>query len=73
MSGGALGQLRRLFGEVNTDAVHLAARLLDAIEVSRDILAPVAEEATPAGIAAGLAFQILADAATEAAPPPAAT
>lgn len=65
----ALAQVRGLFPGLNSDALHRIARLLDAVEVARDVLSPVAEEATPAGIAAGTAFQILADAIAEANPP----
>lgn len=65
----ALAQVRGLFPGLNGDALRHAARLLDAVEVARDVLSPVTEEVTPAGIAAGIAFQILADAAADAAPP----
>ena len=67
--GNALAQVRQLFAGVDEAAVQLAAELLDAVETARDLLAPIAEEATPAGIAAGVAHQLLCDAAASAAPP----
>ena len=68
-AGNALAQVRRLVAGVNTSATVLAAELLDAVETARDLLAPIAEEATPAGIAAGIVHQLLCDAAASAAPP----
>ncbi len=65
----ALAKVRRLFAVVDEGAVQLAAELLDAVETARDLLAPIAEEATPAGIAAGIVHQLLCDAAASAVPP----
>ena len=52
---------------VNTGAITLAATLLGAVEAARDLLAAHAD----GNEEIGTAFQILADAAAEAAPPPA--
>ena len=68
-AGNALAQVRGLYAGLTNDAVLLAARLLDAVEQARDLLAPIAEEVTPAGLAAGAVHQILADAAADAVPP----
>lgn len=65
----ALAQLRRVCSGTAGDGVHLAARLLDAVEQARDLLAPLADEESAAGAVALAAFQLLADAAADAAPP----
>lgn len=64
----ALAHVRSLLIGVNTDAIALAAELLTAARSAADVLAPVADENSPEGIAAGIAFQILADAIAGAVP-----
>lgn len=65
----ALAHVRALLGDVNTSAIALAADLLNAVVSARDILADHADTTPEVGIA----FQILADAAADAAPPSAIT
>jgi len=60
----ALAHVRRLLGDVNTNAIDLAADLLNAVVSARDILADHAD----ANLDVGVAFQILADAAADATP-----
>lgn len=65
----ALAHLRQLTGQVEASATILAADLLNTIRSARDVLAPVADDPSEAGIAAGVAFQLLADADASATPP----
>ncbi|GEP11788.1 hypothetical protein [Methylobacterium gnaphalii] len=62
-------RVRMLCGAFHAEAVTLSAALLDAIEAAHGVLQPVADHRSPAGIAAAVAFQILADAIADAKPP----
>ncbi|MCJ2009192.1 hypothetical protein [Methylobacterium sp. J-092] len=63
----AAAAVRHLMPQLTRDALQLAAELLTTLQSAKDILAPIAETHE----AAGLAFQLIADACASAEPPPA--
>jgi hypothetical protein len=65
----ALAHVRSLLAGVNTDAITLAAELLDGMRSAAGILRPLADADTEAGREAAIALQILDDLDASAAPP----
>lgn len=65
----ALARVRTLLGAVNTDAISLAAELLDGVQSAAGILRPLADADTHAGREAAIALQILDDLTASALPP----